>query len=170
MISRLVLVVGLALVLASVVKAGRAPWRIHEARVLRQQTRDCQRSLRVVPLSGYPAVNWRESVTQRRIATVKYWRDQKQACGTQRRHAGHIPSWLCIHRSEGSWSDGGAPFYGGLQMDYGFMFTYGRSLLNRKGTADHWKPIEQIIVAERARRSGRGFSPWPNTARGCGLL
>jgi len=25
-------------------------------------------------------------------------------------------------------------------------------------------------VAERAHRAGRGFTPWPNTARSCGLL
>jgi hypothetical protein len=25
-------------------------------------------------------------------------------------------------------------------------------------------------VAERAHRSGRGFYPWPNTARHCGLI
>jgi hypothetical protein len=25
-------------------------------------------------------------------------------------------------------------------------------------------------VAERAYRSGRGFYPWPNTARACGLI
>ena len=34
--------------------------------------------------------------------------------------------------------------------------------------ADHWTPIEQMWVAERAYRSGRGFYPWPNTARYCG--
>jgi hypothetical protein len=25
-------------------------------------------------------------------------------------------------------------------------------------------------VAERAYRSGRGFYPWPNSARACGLI
>jgi hypothetical protein len=43
-------------------------------------------------------------------------------------------------------------------------------LLRRKGTADHWTPLEQIWVAEHAYRSGRGFYPWPNTARDCGLI
>ena len=55
-------------------------------------------------------------------------------------------------------------------MDYGFMSAYGRELLLRKGTADHWTPLEQMWVAERAYRSGRGFYPWPNTARYCGLI
>ncbi len=43
-------------------------------------------------------------------------------------------------------------------------------LLRRKGTADRWTPVEQMWVAERAHRSGRGFYPWPNTARYCGLI
>ena len=63
-----------------------------------------------------------------------------------------------------------APYYGGLQMDLGFQRTYGRELLQRKGTANHWTPLEQMWVAERAHRSGRGYYPWPNTARYCGLI
>src|SRR5205085_646291 len=63
-----------------------------------------------------------------------------------------------------------APYYGGLQMDLGFQRTYGRYLLARKGTANHWTPLEQMWVAERALRAGRGFYPWPNTARYCGLI
>jgi hypothetical protein len=93
------------------------------------------------------------------------------------------PSWLvnafmCIHRGEGSWtSNTGNGYYGGLQMDYGFMGTYGRQLLYPNWpsrtptvTADHWTPAEQISVAIRAYYSGRGFFPWPNTARRCGLI
>lgn len=82
----------------------------------------------------------------------------------------HYYSWLCIHRYEGSWTDPNAPYYGGLQMDWNFMRTYGSWLLSHKGTADHWTPFEQMLVAERAHRSGRGFGPWPNTARYCHLL
>ena len=59
---------------------------------------------------------------------------------------------------------------GGLQMDLGFQRTYGGGLLSRKGTANHWTPLEQMWAAERAHRSGRGFYPWPNTARYCGLI
>jgi hypothetical protein len=54
-------------------------------------------------------------------------------------------------------------------MNLGFQGTYGRWLLRTKGTADHWTPLEQIWVAEKAQRS-RGFWPWPNTARSCGLI
>jgi hypothetical protein len=85
-------------------------------------------------------------------------------------HPPHRAAWLCIHRYEGAWNDANAPYYGGLQMDIGFQRTYGRHLLRRKGTANHWTPLEQMWVAERAHRSGRGYYPWPNTARYCGLI
>jgi len=82
----------------------------------------------------------------------------------------HESGWLCIHRYEGAWTDSGSPYYGGLQMDLGFQRTYGGFLLYRKGTANRWSPLEQMWVAERAFRSGRGYYPWPNTARYCGLI
>jgi hypothetical protein len=82
----------------------------------------------------------------------------------------HRRAWLCIHHYEGSWRDDGAPYYGGLQMDLGFQQRYGRALLRAKGTADNWTPLEQMWIAEKAYRAGRGFYPWPNTARDCGLI
>lgn len=84
--------------------------------------------------------------------------------------AGVVRGFLCIHRFEGSWNDSGAPYFGGLQMDLGFMRSYGRSFLKAWGTADHWPPFVQVAVALIAKLSGRGFYPWPNTARSCGLL
>lgn len=85
-------------------------------------------------------------------------------------HPPHKSGWLCIHRYEGRWTDGGDPYWGGLQMDRGFMSTYAPKVLLRKGWANRWSVIDQMWVAERAHRSGRGYWPWPNTARFCGLL
>ena len=83
----------------------------------------------------------------------------------------HYAAWLCIHRGEGSWTDSGDPYWGGLQMDRGFMETYGADMIARyHGYANVWPPLAQMIVAERAYASGRGFYPWPNTARACGLI
>ena len=80
-------------------------------------------------------------------------------------------AWLCIHSHEGAWNaNTGNGYFGGLQMDWSFMSSYGSSLLRSKGPAHNWTPLEQMWVAERAYRSGRGFYPWPNTARMCGLL
>ena len=101
---------------------------------------------------------------------VEMWRLRARAARRAAQHPPHMRQFLCIHHYEGSWSDPGAPYYGGLQMSLGFQSHYGWRLLQRKGTADHWSPLEQIWVAERAYASGRGFWPWPNTARFCGLI
>ena len=81
--------------------------------------------------------------------------------------------WRCIqgYESGGSWHiNTGNGYYGGLQFDVGFQLAYGSWLYRTKGTAEHWTPLEQMWTAERAHASGRGFTPWPNTARACGLL
>ena len=103
----------------------------------------------------------------RRLANA--WRQREHAAWRRANHPPKLNAWLCIHHYEGSWTDSGSPYWGGLQMDLGFQETYGRWLLQHKGTADHWSPLEQIWVAVRASRS-RGFSPWPNTAQYCGML
>jgi hypothetical protein len=79
-------------------------------------------------------------------------------------------AFLCIHAYEGSWADTGAPFWGGLQMDSTFQATYGDWAVRAFGTADRWPVSVQIATAIRAYVSGRGFYPWPNTARSCGLI
>lgn len=82
------------------------------------------------------------------------------------------PQFLCIagHESRWTWTiSTGNGYYGGLQMDRDFQATYGPELYRTKGTADHWTEDEQIAVASRAVPR-RGFHPWPNTARMCGLL
>jgi hypothetical protein len=102
---------------------------------------------------------------------------QRRAVVAKRRAANppHRSGWLCIHRYERHPHQGwrtrtGNGYYGGLQMDISFQRAYGAELLRRKGTADNWTALEQMWVAERAFRSGRGFYPWPNTARYCGLI
>ena len=108
------------------------------------------------------------SVTRlRRLANV--WRHREHVVWRRANHPPKLNAWMCIHQFEGSWTDSGSPYWGGLQMDLSFQATYGGWLLRHKGTADHWSPLEQIWVAVRASRS-RGFSPWPNTARYRGML
>jgi len=104
------------------------------------------------------------------LARIRVWKQIAARTQAVAQHPPHARAWACIHRFEGSWTDPNAPYYGGLQMDLGFQRTYGRYLLARKGTANHWTPLEQMWVAERALRAGRGFYPWPNTARYCGLI
>ena len=77
---------------------------------------------------------------------------------------------MCIHHHEGKWtSNTGNGYYGGLQMNIKFQLTYGSVFLGRWGTADNWPVWAQVVVARRAYVNGLGFTPWPNTARACGL-
>ena len=101
--------------------------------------------------------------------TALQWRLRLAEVHANALHPPHLRQFLCIHRYEGSWTDTGEPYYGGLQMDLSFQRSYGGWLYALKGTADHWSPLEQIWIAEKALKS-RGFWPWPNTARDCGLL
>jgi hypothetical protein len=104
------------------------------------------------------------------LSAVKLWQRHASTAYRRAQRPPHRREWLCIHRYEGSWSDDGAPYYGGLQMDMSFMRRYGGFLLRTKGPANRWTPLEQMWVAEHAHRSGLGFYPWPNTARFCGLI
>ncbi len=87
-----------------------------------------------------------------------------------------LPGWLreaflCIHGYEGAWtSNTGNGYYGGLQMDWSFMRMYGSEFVRQWGSADNWPVAAQLTAAARAHASGRGFTPWPNTARACGLI
>jgi len=110
-----------------------------------------------------PSLSYRRSV-------LSLWTARAREAQHQAQHPPLLKAWLCIHHYEGAWNDPNGPYYGGLQMDMSFQQEYGAPLLRRKGTADHWTPLEQIWVAERAYHSGRGFYPWPNTARWCGLI
>ena len=116
-------------------------------------------------------------------ATLRLWQQRSAAAllavalhAHHRDPAQAVPAWLrraflCIHRYEGAWtSNTGNGYYGGLQMDFGFMRSYGSEFVDRWGTADNWPVWAQLTAAARAHESGRGFTPWPNTARACGLL
>lgn len=83
---------------------------------------------------------------------------------------GNVDNWVCIHNHEGAWNDPDDTYWGGLQMDREFMNTYGADMIRKYGGyADEWSPRDQMVVAQRAYKT-RGYNPWPNTARMCGLL
>jgi hypothetical protein len=119
---------------------------------------------------------------ERRTADHRYrvwlrdlWKRRASRAQRQVKNPPRKAAWLCIHRYERHPAQGwgtrtGNGYYGGLQMDIAFQRAYGPELLRRRGTADNWRWFEQMWVAERAYRSGRGFYPWPNTARFCGLI
>jgi Transglycosylase-like domain len=106
-----------------------------------------------------------------RRTILRSWREVAAKARRRANHPRRLRAWLCIHRHEGPWNaNTGNGYYGGLQMDRTFQRQYAPVFLRRKGLAHRWKPIEQIWVAERAYRSGRGYYPWPNAARACGLI
>jgi hypothetical protein len=82
--------------------------------------------------------------------------------------------WGCVHHNEGAWNASNDGYGGGLQMDSGFQSTYGAEFQHRYGWASGWPVWAQLVAAERAYHGyhgfgARGFTPWPNTARACGL-
>jgi hypothetical protein len=122
-----------------------------------------------IPRIAAPNIEF-ASLLERRRWWLQAWRRKAYWARWHGHRPPHLRAWRCIHKYEGAWRDPNAPYYGGLQMDLSFQRHYGSSLLRRKGTANHWSPYEQMWVAERAHRTGRGFHPWPNTARYCGLI
>ena len=76
---------------------------------------------------------------------------------------------MCVHRYEGTWGDPNPPYWGGLQMDRGFQSTYAPAMVKRYGTANRWPAEAQLAAGVLAFYDGRGFGPWPNTSRTCGL-
>ena len=125
-----------------------------------------------LPVPPPPRLGWHRKVLRAQLTRQArvLGRYRAQARRPLRIRLERYSAWVCIHRHEGAWNDSGDPYWGGLQMDRGFMRTYAPSFLLRKGLANRWTPLEQMWVAERAHRSGRGYGPWPNTARNCGLL
>jgi hypothetical protein len=121
------------------------------------------------PVAGRSRAEF-DTLLDYRIWLRDTWRRHAQRARHRAKNPPHLAAWQCIHRWEGSWRDPDSPYYGGLQMDLAFQRTYGARLLRRKGTADKWAPYEQMWVAERALRAGRGFHPWPIAARRCGLI
>jgi len=134
----------------------------------RNETWRWQRVMHRRPTPFHDSARQTPSLAYRRWV-AGLWLHRATVARNQAQRPPHKVQWLCIHRYEGAWTDPAAPYYGGLQMDVGFQRTYGLDLYRSKGTADHWTPLEQMWVAERAYRT-RGVWPWPNTARYCGLL
>jgi hypothetical protein len=184
---RLLVLAGvLALVLAALLRPGGgqaatdSPASPRRAELIQQIDRYRVLTWRWQRLMGTPRTP--TSYAERRTVGDRYrrwvrdlWLRRARAAERLALDPPHRNGWLCIHRHERDPAQGwatrtGNGFYGGLQMDLSFQRAYGPDLLRRKGTADRWTPYEQMWVAERAYRSGRGYYPWPNTARACGLL
>jgi hypothetical protein len=113
------------------------------------------------------ALRWRRE--HRKVARLQR---RLQATGHVLPARGIVRDFLCVYGGENAgygWSaNTGNGYYGGLQMDLDFQRTWGREFFAEWGTADHWPAEVQIAVAIRAYFH-RGWQPWPNTSRACGL-
>ena len=143
---------------------------LRKIRALRRETWRWQRLMHVPLTRPTRAAERSESLAFQRWV-LRSWQQKARKMRWRAHHPRRLEAWLCIHGHEGPWNaNTGNGYYGGLQMDVQFQRTYGADLVRRKGLAHRWGYLEQIWVAERAYRSGRGFYPWPNTARYCGLI
>lgn len=149
----------------------------------RKHVAQCKRSIRYWREKAHKAqaaIKWQKKVHKEKLDLLLFNQPVKQ-----------LAAWTCIHngtpvnggqpgtngQGEGPWNaNSGNGYYGGLQMDRGFMAAYGARLIRyysrdgSAGFANEWTPKQQMNVAQIAHDSGRGFRPWPNTARECGLL
>jgi hypothetical protein len=161
---------------ATTATSGEAPsrWEVQATKAWRRHIRRFRADTRhwLTVMTGRPPGNVPRSLAanspERLRQLARRWRHRAHRAWWHAKHPPELRDWLCIHRYEGSWSDSGSPYWGGLQMDISFQETYGGWLLRHKGTAENWSPLEQIWAAVRGSRA-RGFSPWPNTARYCGV-
>lgn len=105
-----------------------------------------------------------------RVHVMHQWRRRAIRARRRAHHPPHERAWRCLQRYEGAWNDTDDPYWGGLQMDRAFMRQHAPRHLLRRGWANRWSALEQMWVGERALRAGRGFYPWPNAGRICGLI
>jgi hypothetical protein len=144
-------------VLASIDRYRKATWR-------------WQRLMRVARTPTQRTAERSTSAAYRRYV-LDVWKGRARRARNRAYRPPYLSAWLCIHRREGAWTaNTGNGYFGGLQMNLAFQRRYGGDLVRWKGLAHRWLPIEQIWVGVRAHRSGRGFYPWPNAARACGLI
>jgi hypothetical protein len=158
--------------------------RIHRERVaVRRLRRKVVRRAQAayLPHPRRAHLSWRRSQVHRELA---YWRrkDRRTRTLASVPRSVRVPrwhEWQCIAHFESMsiWSmsptsepASGGSYWGGLQMDVEFQHTYGEDMirLHHGGLANTWTAAEQITVANRAWQT-RGYQPWPNTSRMCGL-
>lgn len=119
-----------------------------------------------------------EVLPHRRPRNLAYWNSRIVWARTLSPHplfaraqawaAGSGPS--CVTSKEGgTTTNTGNGYYGRWQADLGFQSSYGPEFVRRWGVASNWPAWAQNIMAFRGWLA-RGWYPWPNTARECGLL
>jgi hypothetical protein len=122
---------------------------------------------------GRTAEWWSRRAVQARKDANARGRTIRRLQNAQRHASAHFFDWMaaasCVIDREGTWTTNtGNGYYGALQADIGFQRTYAPDHLRRWGTADNWPWWAQLEMGYRGWLF-RGWNPWPNTARACGL-
>lgn len=124
---------------------------------------------------GYRPYRYRyrpeRNVHMRRYYLRQWTARHRQAISLQRRwlwSRAWYQAAMCVHRGEGAWtSNTGNGFYGGMQFDYSTWLSNGGGRF--AAYAHLATPVEQLTVTYWTWQR-RGWYPWPNTARACGLI
>lgn len=114
-------------------------------------------------MRGYVIGQRRERLAKNRALPVD--------CEYQRALSWHRGSAAsCVRSREGGLTsvNPAGPYYGWYQTDPNFQAAYGPEFYRQWGPGV-WPARAQILTAYRGWRA-RGWYPWPNTARACGLL
>jgi hypothetical protein len=119
-------------------------------------------------------VRWwaRRAVQARKDANARA-RTIRRLATAQKRASAHLFDWMaaadCVMSKEGTWTTNtGNGYYGAFQADRGFQRAYASDHYARWGTANNWPWYAQLEMAYRGWLF-RGWQPWPNTSRACGL-
>ena len=90
-----------------------------------------------LPVPPPPRLGWRRERLRVQLSHQArvLGRYRVQARRPLRLRLERFEAWVCIHRHEAAWNDRGDPYWGGLQMDRGFMRAYGARHDQRATTA-----------------------------------
>jgi hypothetical protein len=121
---------------------------------------------------GYEVpVHMRQFVIRQRAARLVRNRALPSGCELARAWGWHYGSAAsCVRSREGGLTsvNPAGPYYGWYQTDPNCQAAYGPEFYRRWGPGI-WPAYAQVLTAYRGWRV-RGWQPWPNTARACGLL
>jgi hypothetical protein len=122
---------------------------------------------------GKSVIWWANRAVQARRDANARGRTIRRLQRAQARESAHFFDWMqaaaCVISKEGTWTTNtGNGYYGALQADLSFQRAYGWEHYRRWGTANQWPWWAQLEMGYRGWLF-RGWGPWPNTARACGL-
>jgi hypothetical protein len=148
----------------------------------RQAAREAVHQARLTKCRWHDGAHFRKKAWQiavwNRDNNLTMWRARADAarrlasrCELSAAWAWHYGSAAsCVRSKEGGLTsvNPAGPYYGWYQADADYQAAYGPEFYRQWGPGI-WHATAQVLTAYRGWRA-RGWNPWPNTARECGLL